>query len=102
MASRRRKLAAAGSADTGKVGSKDVHEIASTGKEGSQQEKAAMKSFLSRQPLWLILSVASGACAALNGVFAKLYAQEIDIAVLSNVELDMLIPKLVKIEQPLT
>ncbi|KPI35488.1 uncharacterized protein AB675_10932 [Cyphellophora attinorum] len=27
---------------------------------------------LRRQPLWIILAVASGACAALNGVFAKL------------------------------
>jgi hypothetical protein len=28
---------------------------------------------LRRQPLWIVLAVASGACAALNGVFAKLY-----------------------------
>jgi hypothetical protein len=27
-----------------------------------------------RQPVWLILAIASGACAACNGVFAKLYA----------------------------
>ena len=26
-----------------------------------------------RQPLWMVLAVASGACAAINGVFAKLY-----------------------------
>jgi hypothetical protein len=25
-----------------------------------------------RQPLWMVLAVASGACAAFNGVFAKL------------------------------
>jgi len=26
-----------------------------------------------RQPVWLLLAIASGACAACNGVFAKLY-----------------------------
>jgi uncharacterized protein involved in exopolysaccharide biosynthesis len=25
-----------------------------------------------RQPMWMLLAVASGACAAFNGVFAKL------------------------------
>lgn len=28
--------------------------------------------FLRRQPLWLLLSISSGTCAAINGVFAKL------------------------------
>lgn len=28
--------------------------------------------WLRRQPLWIVLAVASGACAAINGVFAKL------------------------------
>jgi hypothetical protein len=31
-------------------------------------------ALLRRQPVWLILAIASGACAACNGVFAKLYA----------------------------
>lgn len=29
--------------------------------------------WIRRQPLWIVLGVASGACAAINGVFAKLY-----------------------------
>lgn len=28
--------------------------------------------WIRRQPLWIVLAVASGACAAINGVFAKL------------------------------
>jgi len=27
---------------------------------------------LRRQPVWIVLAVSSGACAAINGVFAKL------------------------------
>jgi hypothetical protein len=30
-------------------------------------------SFLKTQPAWLLLAIASGGCAAFNGVFAKLY-----------------------------
>lgn len=28
--------------------------------------------WIRRQPLWIVLAVASGTCAAINGVFAKL------------------------------
>ena len=38
-------------------------------------EKAApkkMSQMLRKQPLWLLLAIASGSCAAFNGVFAKL------------------------------
>ena len=34
-------------------------------------------SNMSRKSQWIILAIASGACAAFNGVFAKLYVQEI-------------------------
>jgi hypothetical protein len=33
-------------------------------------------SNMSRKSQWIILAIASGACAAFNGVFAKLYVQE--------------------------
>jgi hypothetical protein len=33
-------------------------------------------SNLSRKSQWIILAIASGACAAFNGVFAKLYVQK--------------------------
>jgi hypothetical protein len=32
----------------------------------------SLLSALRRQPVWIILAVSSGACAAFNGVFAKL------------------------------
>lgn len=31
-----------------------------------------MSQMLRKQPLWLLLAIASGSCAAFNGVFAKL------------------------------
>ncbi len=31
-----------------------------------------MSQILRKQPLWLLLAIASGSCAAFNGVFAKL------------------------------
>lgn len=31
-----------------------------------------MSNLLRKQPVWLLLAIASGACAAFNGVFAKL------------------------------
>jgi hypothetical protein len=31
-----------------------------------------MSSLLRKQPVWLLLAIASGSCAAFNGVFAKL------------------------------
>ena len=34
--------------------------------------KMSITAFLHRQPVWLLLAVASGSCAAFNGVFAKL------------------------------
>jgi drug/metabolite transporter (DMT)-like permease len=33
---------------------------------------ATIHNLLRRQPIWVILAVSSGACAAINGVFAKL------------------------------
>lgn len=33
---------------------------------------ADLQKLLRRQPIWIILAVSSGACAAINGVFAKL------------------------------
>ncbi|KIX08314.1 uncharacterized protein Z518_02970 [Rhinocladiella mackenziei CBS 650.93] len=35
-------------------------------------DASSIVSVLRRQPVWIVLSVSSGACAALNGVFAKL------------------------------
>lgn len=35
--------------------------------------------YLRRQPLWIVLAVASGTCAAINGVFAKLSANTVGI-----------------------
>ena len=32
-----------------------------------------MSQMLRKQPLWLLLAIASGSCAAFNGVFAKLF-----------------------------
>ena len=37
------------------------------------EEMSGIMDILRRQPVWIILAVSSGACAALNGVFAKLY-----------------------------
>jgi drug/metabolite transporter (DMT)-like permease len=45
----------------------------SAGVEENSDSKSAMSDFLKRQPVWILLAVASGACAAFNGVFAKLY-----------------------------
>jgi hypothetical protein len=41
--------------------------------QGKATEKDSMSAALRRQPVWLLLAVTSGACAAFNGVFAKLY-----------------------------
>lgn len=30
-------------------------------------------NYLAQQPAWILLAVGSGACAAINGAFAKLY-----------------------------
>ncbi|ERF74340.1 hypothetical protein EPUS_02027 [Endocarpon pusillum Z07020] len=38
----------------------------------SLREDMSMSALLRRQPVWLLLAIASGACAAFNGVFAKL------------------------------
>jgi hypothetical protein len=41
----------------------------------AHSEKTApnrMSQMLRKQPLWLLLAIASGSCAAFNGVFAKL------------------------------
>jgi len=40
--------------------------------------------WIRRQPLWIVLAVASGTCAAINGVFAKLL---VAASILSNYEL---------------
>lgn len=43
------------------------------GPQTSQAEDSEMElSSLSRKSQWIILAIASGACAAFNGVFAKL------------------------------
>jgi hypothetical protein len=47
------------------------------GKAGpfAHSEKTApdrMSQILRKQPVWLLLAIASGSCAAFNGVFAKL------------------------------
>lgn len=34
-------------------------------------------NWIRRQPVWIVLAIASGACAAINGVFAKLYDNSI-------------------------
>ncbi|KAF7512241.1 hypothetical protein GJ744_002403 [Endocarpon pusillum] len=38
----------------------------------SLRKDTSMSALLRRQPVWLLLAIASGACAAFNGVFAKL------------------------------
>lgn len=40
--------------------------------------------FLRRQPVWLLLAVSSGACAAINGVFAKLTTTELTNSIASG------------------
>jgi hypothetical protein len=40
--------------------------------EPKDKTMARMSNVLRRQPVWLLLAVASGGCAAFNGVFAKL------------------------------
>ncbi|KAJ9496569.1 hypothetical protein LTR99_008991 [Exophiala xenobiotica] len=40
--------------------------------EDIMQDPTSLLSALRRQPVWIILAVSSGACAAFNGVFAKL------------------------------
>lgn len=37
------------------------------------KESENIMDWIRKQPLWIVLGVASGACAAINGVFAKLY-----------------------------
>lgn len=37
------------------------------------RESENIMDWIRKQPLWIVLGVASGACAAINGVFAKLY-----------------------------
>ena len=36
------------------------------------REKQSVMDWIRSQPLWIVLAVSSGACAAVNGVFAKL------------------------------
>jgi hypothetical protein len=35
-------------------------------------DKSSLVQYLRKQPVWIVLAVSSGACAAINGVFAKL------------------------------
>lgn len=65
MAPRRRKPAVAAKL----VGEKDSSPIPTKPEPETMPGKAAI--FL-RQPIWIILAVSSGTCAAFNGVFAKL------------------------------
>jgi len=41
--------------------------------ERSEDDQAKAMENLSRKSQWIVLALASGACAAFNGVFAKLY-----------------------------
>ncbi len=42
--------------------------------EGTEDDEPKEMENLSRKSQWIVLALASGACAAFNGVFAKLYA----------------------------
>ena len=44
-----------------------------TSLDGHVDDTSAMAKTMSRRTQWLVFAVASGACAAFNGVFAKLY-----------------------------
>ena len=63
MTVRQRKLKEGASAEGSRPGA------FRTGKEGAMP---GIRDTLRRQPLWMVLAVSSGACAAFNGVFAKL------------------------------
>ena len=56
--------------------SKKLPRSAQAGPETSKKEEMSqmrrLRDFLRRQPVWMVLAVSSGACAAFNGVFAKL------------------------------
>lgn len=41
--------------------------------EEDSMNGSSIVAALRRQPVWIVLAVSSGACAAFNGVFAKLY-----------------------------
>lgn len=43
-----------------------------------------------RQNQWMVLAIASGACAAFNGVFAKLYDLAFDISLGEKIAAEML------------
>jgi chemotaxis response regulator CheB len=43
-----------------------------TEEESTEQDRQKMEN-LSRKSQWIVLALASGGCAAFNGVFAKLY-----------------------------
>lgn len=47
--------------------------IISGTKEQDMPATSSLVAALRRQPVWIVLAVSSGACAAFNGVFAKLY-----------------------------
>lgn len=36
------------------------------------EKPSDMMDFIRKQPIWIVLAIASGSCAAINGVFAKL------------------------------
>ena len=40
--------------------------------EAKEMNASSIIAAWRKQPLWMVLAVASGACAAFNGVFAKL------------------------------
>lgn len=44
----------------------------------SDMDTTSIIAALRRQPVWIVLAVSSGACAAFNGVFAKLYSALVD------------------------
>ena len=47
-------------------------ETFSTTRNNTPATAQTMSNLLRKQPVWLLLAIASGACAAFNGVFAKL------------------------------
>jgi hypothetical protein len=49
------------------------HSSKDPSEERTEDDQATEMENLSRKSQWIVLALASGACAAFNGVFAKLY-----------------------------
>lgn len=50
-------------------------DVTDGGKHTTRKESARAMNYLAQQPAWILLAIGSGVCAAINGVFAKLYVQ---------------------------